>query len=372
MRQSSCSRFLVILLLFGIGLTSVDEATASSRERKVIKKLKKENRALKRTASELRISLANALRPVPKPESFIEMVFVGDPGNPADPSDGDSSTIETENFGSVPYLYSIGRYEVTLNQYSNFLNAVAASDPNDLWHNNLGTHPHIRGIIRSGSDGNFTYEVFGDGDRPVSNVSWFDAARFCNWLHNGRPSGPQGPMTTEDGTYSLNGASSGEFHRNWGARFWIPSENEWYKAAFYHPASDNGPSDSYWLYPTSSDSAPGHDRGNLPNQANIRTPGGFFAATGNSTTESVNYLFPAGTFSASASYYGTFDQAGNLEEWNDSVLDDGDLKRGKRGGSWFNGDEGIQSNRRTFTTPDTQGNVIGFRVAGTEWASEFN
>ena len=49
--------------------------------------------------------------------------------------------------------------------------------------------------------------------------------------------------TTENGTYNLNGATSGcscqKHHQsNTGAAptFYIPSENEWYKAAYYNGA----------------------------------------------------------------------------------------------------------------------------------------
>ena len=78
--------------------------------------------------------------------------------------------------------------------------------------------------------------VAGSGNKPITFVSWFDAARFCNWLHNGQPSGAQNAATTEDGAYTLNGATSGvAISKNATAKVWIPSENEWYKAAYYDP-----------------------------------------------------------------------------------------------------------------------------------------
>jgi hypothetical protein len=89
----------------------------------------------------------------------------------------------------------------------------------------------------------------------VTLVSWFDAARFANWLQNGQPTGGQGAGTTETGAYTLSGATSGVFVRNPDATFGLPSENEWYKAAYYD-ASLNAGAGGYWLYPTRSDFRP--------------------------------------------------------------------------------------------------------------------
>ena len=62
-------------------------------------------------------------------------------------------------------------------------------------------------IQRIGTAGSYTYSVAADrANRPVNWVSWGDAARFTNWLHNGQPIGAQGLGTTENGAYYLNGA----------------------------------------------------------------------------------------------------------------------------------------------------------------------
>ena len=39
-----------------------------------------------------------------------------------------------------------------------------------------------------------------------------------------------------------------------GARWFIPSENEWYKAAYHQPAAQGGDGDNYWAYPTGTNS----------------------------------------------------------------------------------------------------------------------
>jgi copper(I)-binding protein len=87
------------------------------------------------------------------------------------------------------------------------------------------------------------------GDKPVNFVSWFDAARVANWLQNGQGSG-----STETGAYTLTSGTSGTAPAvNSGATFYVPTENQWYKAAFY---KGSGTSAGFWDYPTGSDTAP--------------------------------------------------------------------------------------------------------------------
>ena len=57
---------------------------------------------------------------------------------------------------------------------------------------------------------------------PVTYIGFLEAARFANWLHNG-----QGNGSTETGAYDI----SDGIKRQPDARYWIPTENEWYKAA---------------------------------------------------------------------------------------------------------------------------------------------
>lgn len=170
----------------------------------------------------------------------ISTVTIGNPGNLND-SVGTS-------YGAVSYTYAIGTYDVTLTQYTEFLNAVAKTDTYGLYNPSLATDLHVAGISRSGSSGSYIYAVIGDGQRPVTYVSWFDSARFANWLHNGQPTGAQNNSTTESGAYNLSGdTTSGLENRNAGAQFWIPSVNEWYKAAYYDPNKGGPGVGGYWL-----------------------------------------------------------------------------------------------------------------------------
>ena len=115
----------------------------------------------------------------------IDTVPVGNPGNADD--------IHGDGYGGVDYTYNIGKYEVTAGQYAAFLNAVAATDPYGLYNTNMDSDSYGCQITRNGSSGSYTYDFSGrpsgtEADwvnRPVNYVSWGDAARFANWLHNG-------------------------------------------------------------------------------------------------------------------------------------------------------------------------------------------
>src|SRR5208283_1300303 len=118
-------------------------------------------------------------------------VPVGDAGNAADTTTG---------YGAVGYDYSIGTYDVTLTQYTAFLNSVARTDTYGLYNTNMATNLNVAGIARTGSPGSYSYAVIGDGQRPVTYVSWYDAVRFANWLTDGN---------TETGAYRItNGGNN--------------------------------------------------------------------------------------------------------------------------------------------------------------------
>ena len=272
----------------------------------------------------------------------IETVTVGDAGNAADAT----------GYGAVGYEFNIAKYEVTIGQYTTFLNAVAATDTYSLYNPNMATNLNIAGITQAGSSGSFSYSALGSGNRPISYVSWFDAARFANWMNNGATVG----ASTETGAYTLNGATTGIITKNPGADWWIPSEDEWYKAAYYKGGGTNA---GYWDYPTQSDTAPGNIVGGATNQANYNN--GVYSVTQSNTLDStLNYLTDAGSFSGSAGAYDTFDQGGNVSEWNDAVIDS---SRGVRGSAWYYLEDFLQSSSRGVNGPTNESSRVGFRVA---------
>ncbi|MEX2316404.1 MAG: SUMF1/EgtB/PvdO family nonheme iron enzyme [Pirellulales bacterium] len=248
----------------------------------------------------------------------IETLPVGNPGNPAD------TRYDAAGFGSVGYNYRVGKYEVTNAQYTEFLNVVDTTGQNTLaLYSSFMSSTANGGINFNGSAANGSkYEVKpGRDNTPVMSVSWYDSIRFANWLHNG-----QGSADTETGAYTLGGLEVGgvpiigdSITRNPGARWWLPSEDEWYKAAYH---KNDGATGNYWDYPTAtdavpySDQPPGSGAPDPSNTANFFKNDGIangyddgYAVTGSTSfVNSQNYLTDVGAYTLADSPYGTFDQ----------------------------------------------------------------
>ena len=195
------------------------------------------------------------------------------------------------------------------------------------------------------------------GDKPVNYVSWFDAARVSNWYQNGATSS----SSTETGAYTLvGGQTSGTAPAvNPGATFYVPTEDQWYKAAYY---KGGGTSAGYWNYATQSDSAPTAvtadstgigSAGSTGNSANFSQGADWNSQDGNVTTVGTN---------GGPSAYGAFDMSGNLFEWNDLTGAAGS-SRGFRGGGWPYNSYYVSSSDRYNFGPSGEGDNFGFRLA---------
>ena len=275
----------------------------------------------------------------------IRTVPVGNPGNPMDtryPYGG------VPGLGGVAYTYNIGMFEVTAGQYMEFLNAAAATDTYGLYDPRMNSSPFGCQITQNGTSGNFSYDFSGRpsgteadwANRPVNLVSWGNAARFANWLHNSQPTGAQGLGTTEDGAYLLDGATSDSallaIVRESDATWVIPSEDEWYKAAYH---KNDGVTDNYFDYPTSGDGVPGYigDGESIPDS----DPGNYATYDGDGGIDGIGppyYRTAVGEHENSASSYGTFDQGGNVFEWSETLF--AGSYRIVRGGSFMVGGSG--------------------------------
>lgn len=312
------------------------------------------NQTVRRNAREA-VRLASALAfclllPAPSTASFMEWATVGDPGNVADKT----------GFGAVGETYRIGKFEVSNAQYVDFLNHVAVSDPYELYDARMTAS----GIQRIQLADGFSYSLSQEpgldwGSKPVNFVSWYDAVRFVNWMNNGMGGG-----ATETGAYTLLGGTpipvnADSIVRNADARVWLPSTDEWYKAAYYDPNKPGGA--GYWIYPTASNAAPG-------NVLLSPDPGGSanFTSDGRTSSPSGVKQTDVGRFSNSASAYGTFDQAGNLSEWSETLVPGLAKFRAQLGGSWGSLAIGLQASntRFAFNAPAAASDRGGFRIAG--------
>jgi len=266
----------------------------------------------------------------------VEFVTIGDAGNPAD-------TAGTPNpAGSVPYVYQIGKYEVSRDQVTK-ANAGGS----------LGISLDGMAVVTGGPRTNM----------PATGISWNEAARFVNWLNTSQGHAPAYKFAAQPGDAGYNandnvllwdpadvGYNAANPFRNSNAYYFLPNADEWYKAAYYNPGGSN-----YFLYPTGSNTAP--------------TPVTGGTAPNTAVYSQLTKTGPADIDNAGGpSVYGTHAQGGNAYEWDetdvDLVNDDPDAARGVRGGRWsFSTDYNLSSVNRYADSPALEAGNIGFRVA---------
>jgi sulfatase modifying factor 1 len=251
----------------------------------------------------------------------INFVNIGNAGNAAD----------TTGYGAVPYDYRIGKFEIS----QDVIDKATASGMANV------------------TAGRYT------GNQPAANISWLEAAAFVNWLNTSTGRQAAYNLTYSDGDprpWSMTLWSSADawqlggenLYRHKDAYYFLPSENEWYKAAYYNPSGS-----IYFLYPTGSNDTP--------------TPVGSGTSLGTAVYQQDLELGPAGVDVAGAlSAYGTMGQGGNVAEFMETAFDGQNNSpssfRVLRGGSLLNNDNGLRSSNRSDVI-DGVGEFIGFRVA---------
>jgi len=306
------------------------------------------------------VSAVLALPGLPVDTIVIETVEVGDPGNPAAPivpfnPEFPGQTSAKAFVGRVDYVYEIGRYEITVEQYVKFLNAVdrGGGDVQQLWFPLMDpvTNPYRGQVARDLSQPagqRFSIAAAVWASKPIAYIDFFRAARFVNALHNGQHVRTrlapgvfryecQFSSVTDVGVYDLRLQTSyGSYTTRQAVRdFVLPSQDEWVKAAYYSkdPVASGR---NYWRYPTRTDFAPVPATtdacGNVTNavgnyavanygNAAVWCPstcasGGADPCTPPSTPGNLTDVGACG----SPSPWGTYDQGGNVVEWTDTIV----------------------------------------------------
>ena len=263
--------------------------------------------------------------------SGIDFVTIGSPGNAAYQSIIPNDFVNGR--GSVGYEYRLGRYEVTTQQWVEFFNAAYdRADarlphllPPDFW-GASPTTPNTPGRQR------WTVPS-GNEMRPVGDISWRMAAMYCNWLTNGKSSNRAAFLSCayEVSTFGFNGGIfTDQLVHSPGAQYWIPTWDEWLKAAHYDPAKQNsdGSLGGWWQYSNASDTPytygpPGTGQAN----AGFTNPGPFSISLGAYATTSP---------------WGLYDMAGGTTEWTESVRTTNGMRSRVFDGSHW-GEDGFQA-----------------------------
>ena len=257
----------------------------------------------------------------------IDFVDIGNAGNADDAGAGGG--LYSTPYGGVPYVYRMGVTEV----------------PQD-W------------IPKATSLGMSNVVAGGwSGLQPAANMTWYEAAAFVNWLNTSTGHQAAYNMTFSGGTWRMTLWSAGDawqlggenLYRHKEAYYFLPSEDEWYKAAYH---KNDGVTANYWDYPT----------------ANNSVPTWVVSGTGAGAAVYKFAISPAAVDNdGGLSAYGTRGQGGNVREWQESAFDginDSQSEfRAIRGGIWSDPEAFLRSSARGLDGPSTSYSVVGFRVA---------
>lgn len=259
------------------------------------------------------------------PVSGIDFVTVGATGNAAWQGNGTPGD-RAIGRGSVGYEYKIGKFEVTSAQWAEFFSAaydrpvgdtIPHLIPPDFWGGIPTTPTHTENPnARRWTTTPQTAMI------PTGDISWRMAAIYCNWLHNGKATNREAFLNGayDVSTFGYQGTVfTDQLTHNADARYWIPTWDEWLKAAHYDPTKQNGDGSlgGWWLYPHRSDVAP------------VYGPPGVMVngvlAQANAGWDQLN--FPGfnpfnvqlGAYPEVTSPWGLLDVAGGTTEWTEEV-----------------------------------------------------
>lgn len=252
--------------------------------------------------------------------------------------------------GRVDYEFDMARFALTNDEWCEFLNSVAAySDPYGLYNPDMATG--VCGGIEKRTDGFYVKD--GWSRRPVVYIGYSDVMRYCNWLHFGKPKG-QCELGVTEGTKRLGAYDTrrkGSYHRNRNAKYFIPTDNEWCKAAYYDPTKRGAR--KYWDYPCRTCDLPPNDPA-MPRACNYLKDGTVLGEKG------PFYLAEVDAYPTSDTYFGCRQMAGNVWEWVEPV---GKGKMNLRGGSFGYTEFGMGIWNRDEAGIDDELYVFGVRIA---------
>lgn len=244
----------------------------------------------------------------------IDFVTIGNAGNPGDTRTGTNDSYQPlanpYGCGAVAYNYQIGKYEITNGQWDAFVSAAG---------------------VPTGNEEGYSYNAYWTGDNiPTGRLSWYEAAQFCNYLTSGDKS--LGAYLFSDGDFT--GIDRSSAISSYGIAYVIPTEDEWYKAAYYTGSG-------YSTYANGTDVAP-------------------IAGFDTNYEQDDPFDGPWDVGTGTMEQNGTFDMMGNFFEWNETMVGS---ERGGHGGSYHYDVYGLMSSFRNGYFPYHDHEYVGFRVA---------
>lgn len=237
------------------------------------------------------------------PSYGLDFVTIGAPGN-RDTIPEEVPTNPTFKFGRVNHTYRIMRTEITYTRWLEFVEAYApwAPKPKDSEFTGLWIFPKPGG----------TYAILPGAEEWPAVMGWRYAARYANWLHNGKVveqwAFESGAYDTSTFTPHPNGYGyNDQLKHSKGARFWIPTYDEWLKAAHYDPDRYGPGQEGYWMYP---------DGGNEPLISGFPEDGG--ETNAGETFPSSVIGMDVGSYPQTLSPWGLLDVSGSESEWTET------------------------------------------------------
>jgi len=249
----------------------------------------------------------------PTDDFGIEFVRIGRPGNRGVlASEVPHHPGPFTGVGAVGYRYRIARREISCTQWFEFVEAFAPHVGSlYAWNSQfLGNAAIFQGFANGVPQYSFNAPA---AQAPIA-AGWQFAARYANWLHNSKATNAE---AFETGAYDLPpiGSTFDAYpHQSLdGARFWIPTLDEWVKATHYDPDRYGEGMEGYWLHTNASQVplTPGP-----PGTPGAETSAGWAAPP----------TLPLGSYPEVDAPWGLLDVSGGGREWSETSAGGGVLR----------------------------------------------